>query len=160
MAKSRKKGDDGNRIAAQNRKARHNYLIEGTLEAGIVLTGSEVKSLRLGRATIAEAYADERQGEMFLFNAYIPEYDSARHFTHQPRQPRKLLLHRREIARLAGAVKREGMTLVPLSIYFNRRGIAKVQLALGRGKQKADKRASIRERDWNREKARLMRAKG
>ena len=146
--------------AARNRKARHNYAIEETFEAGIALEGSEVKSLRQGRASIAEAYAAEKDGELYLFNAHIPEYSAAGQFTHQPRRPRKLLMHRREINRLAGAVNRQGMTLVPLAIYFNARGIAKVDLGLARGKKKYDKRATLKERDWKRQKARLLRDKG
>lgn len=149
-----------NRFAAQNRRARHDYFIEDTFEAGVMLLGTEVKSLRQGRASISEAFAAERGGEFFLFNAYIPEYEAANRFNHEPRRPRKLLLHRREMNRLLGAVQRGGMTLVPLSIYFNERGIAKVQLGLGKGKRKVDKRDTEKERDWNRDKARLMREKG
>jgi SsrA-binding protein len=148
------------RLAAQNRKARHDYIIEDTFEAGIVLLGTEVKSLRQGRASIGEAFAAERDGELFLFNAYIPEYEAANRFNHEPRRPRKLLMHRREIARLIGLVQRGGMTLVPLSIYFNERGVAKVQLGLARGKRKVDKREAEKARDWEREKARLIREKG
>ena len=147
------------RYAAQNRKARHNYFIESTLEAGIQLTGTEVKSLRDGRASIAEAYAGEKDGELYLLNAHIPEYSASR-FNHEPRRARKLLIHKREMRKLLGAVSREGKTLVPLSIYFNKRGRAKVDLALARGKHKADKRAAIKERDWKREQGRLMRDKG
>ncbi|MDH5748658.1 MAG: SsrA-binding protein SmpB [Rhodospirillales bacterium] len=158
--KNKKKSLSHGNIAAQNRKARHDYSIEEEFEAGIILTGTEVKSLRAGRATITEAYAGGKDGELYLFNAYIPEYDAASHFSHEPRRPRKLLMHSREISRLQGAVQREGMTLVPLSIYFNKRGIAKVGLALARGKQKSDKRAYIKDRDWQRQKSRLMREKG
>ncbi len=147
------------RYAAQNRKARHNYFIESTLEAGIQLTGTEVKSLRDGRASIAEAYAAEKDGELYLLNAHIPEYSASR-FNHEPRRPRKLLVHKREMRKLLGAVSREGKTLVPLAIYFNKRGRAKLDLALARGKHKADKRAAIKERDWKREQGRLMRDKG
>lgn len=154
------KGVGDGKLAAQNRKARHDYLIEDTLEAGIVLVGTEVKSLREGHASITEAFAREKAGEIFLFNAHIPEYGAARHFGHEPRRPRKLLLHRREIRKLIGAVRREGMTLVPLSIFFTKRGFAKVALALARGKQKADKRAADRDREWSRQKSRLMREKG
>ena len=118
----------GDRYAAQNRRARHDYLIEDTLEAGLVLQGTEVKVLRTGQASIAEAYADERGGELFLVNANIPEYGSSSHFNHEPRRPRKLLLHRKEMNQLLGAIKREGVTIVPLSIYFNDRGRAKVEL--------------------------------
>lgn len=159
MAKKKKKGLVGN-IVASNRKARHEYFIEDTFEAGIILEGTEVKALRLGQGSINEAYAGEADGELCLFNAFIPEYKSASHFNHEPRRNRKLLMHRREIARLIGAVRREGMTLIPLSIYFNDRGLAKLELALARGKHHYDKRASIKERDWKRDKARLMREKG
>jgi SsrA-binding protein len=155
-----KKKIPGNRVA-QNRKARRNYEIEDKFESGIVLTGSEVKSLRGGRASINEAYAGEMNGELYLFNSYIPEYAPSGRFGHDaPRRSRKLLMHRREIGKLLGAVSRDGMTLVPLSLYFNSRGIAKVELALGRGKHKADKRQTIKERDWKRRKARLLRGKG
>jgi SsrA-binding protein len=149
----------GDRYAAQNRRARHEYLIEEKLEAGLVLQGSEVKVLRQGQASIAEAYANESGGELFLVNANIPEYNAAKHFSHQPRRPRKLLLHRKEMARLLGAIRREGMTLVPLSIYFNERGRAKVELGLAHGKKKADKRQAEKDRDWQRDKARIMRAR-
>ena len=126
---------------AQNRRARHDYVIEDTLEAGLVLHGTEVKVLRKGQASIAEAYADESGGELFLVNANIPEYAASAHFNHEPRRPRKLLLHRKEVNRLLGAIRREGVTVVPLSIYFNERGRAKIALGLARGKRKADKRA-------------------
>ena len=149
----------GDKYAAQNRRARHDYLIEDTLEAGLVLHGSEVKVLRSGQASIAEAYADEEGGELFLVNANIPEYAAAAHFTHEPRRPRKLLLHRKEVNKLLGAIKREGVTLVPLSIYFNERGRAKVALGLARGKRKADKRQADKARDWQRDRARIMRAR-
>src|SRR5580704_17542075 len=150
----------GDRYAAQNRRARFDYLIEEKLEAGLVLQGSEVKVLRQGQASINEAYANESGGELFLFNANIPEYTAAKHFSHQPRRPRKLLLHRKEMARLLGAIRREGMTLIPLSIYFNERGRAKVELGLAHGKKKADKRQAEKNRDWQRDKARIMRARG
>ncbi|WP_421723447.1 SsrA-binding protein SmpB [Bauldia sp.] len=148
------------RIAADNRRARFNYEIGQTFEAGLALTGTEVKSLREGRSNITDSYAGEKDGEMWLYNAYIPEYDQANRFNHMPRRPRKLLLHRREINRLAGAVQREGMTLVPLKIYFNDRGRAKIELAIARGKQLHDKRETAKKRDWGREKARLMRERG
>ncbi len=154
----KKKGPDN--IAAQNRKARHDYFIEENFEAGIQLTGTEVKSLRAGRATITEAYASDEDGALYLINAYIPEYESARHFNHDPKRKRKLLLHKREIEKLRNAVNRKGMTLVALSIYFNDRGLAKVDLGLAKGKQHHDKRQDVKERDWKRDKARLMRAKG
>lgn len=148
----------GRRVVAQNRKARHNYFIDETLEAGMILTGTEVKSLREGRANLGDAYAVERDGEVFLVNAHISEYRSGNRFNHAPMRPRKLLLRKREIRRLIGALQREGVTLVPLSIYFNERGIAKVQLGIARGKRQYDKRATAKERDWQRQKARLLRS--
>ena len=147
------------RYAALNRRARHDYLIEDTVEAGLVLHGTEVKSLRQGGASIAEAYADEERGELFLVNANIPEYKAASHFGHQPRRPRKLLLHRNQINRLLGAIRREGVTVVPLSIYFDERGRAKVELGLAHGKKKADKRQAERDRDWQRSRARILRSR-
>jgi SsrA-binding protein len=148
------------RIAAANRRARFNYEIGQTFEAGIALTGTEVKSLREGRSNIADAYAGERGGELWLYNAYIPEYLQANRFQHETRRPRKLLLHRREIGRLIVAVDREGMTVVPLKIYFNDQGRAKVELALARGKKLHDKRETEKKRSWDRERGRLMREKG
>lgn len=147
---------------AENRKARHDYAVQDTIEAGIILTGTEVKSLRLGRANIAEAYAGRmgNKEEIWLYNVYIPEYGAGRTFGHETRRPRKLLLHKREVIRLLNAVSREGRTIVPLSLYFNDRGIAKVQLGLAVGKKNYDKRQTIKERDWNRQKQRLMRDKG
>ncbi|MBU2653265.1 SsrA-binding protein SmpB [Acidomonas methanolica] len=147
-------------IAAQNRKARFDYKILETAEAGLVLKGPEVKSLRLGRATITEAYAAERDGELWLFNAYIPEYQGGVLSRFEPRAARKLLLHRRQIAQFLGAVARDGATLVPLDIHFNARGVAKLTLGLAEGRKKADKRQAIAERDWQRDKARLLRSKG
>ncbi len=147
------------RYAAQNRRARHDYVIEDTIEAGLVLHGTEVKVLRQGGASIAEAYADAEAGELWLVNANIPEYKGAAHFNHQPRRPRKLLLHRKQVNRLLGAIRREGVTVVPLSIYFNERGRAKVELGLAHGKRKADKRQAERDRDWQKSRARLMRAR-
>jgi SsrA-binding protein len=147
------------RYAALNRRARHDYLIEDKLEAGLVLHGTEVKSLRQGGASIAEAYADVQSGELFLVNANIPEYKASAHFNHQPRRPRKLLLHRKQVDRLLGAVRREGVTIVPLALYFNERGRAKVELGLARGKRKADRRQAERDRDWQRNKARLLRSR-
>ena len=144
------------RFVAQNRRARHDYHIESTLEAGMMLAGTEVKVLRQGLASINEAYATEREGDIYLLNAHFPEYPSAR-FNHKPRRPRKLLLRRREINRLMGAIKRDGVTLVPLSIYFNERGRAKLELGLAKGKRKADKREAEKARDWQRQKARIMR---
>ncbi len=148
------------RVAAENRKARYNYTIEDTLEAGLVLTGSEVKSLRAGRANIAESYARTEDGEVYLVNAHIAEYKQAGPFGHDPRRPRKLLLHKRQIARLSASVQRDGATLVPLKLYFNDRGIAKLLLGLAVGKRKFDKRQTEKRRDWERQKARLMREKG
>ena len=157
MAKKKKKKGPDATIVAQNRKARHDYFIEDTVEAGIQLMGSEVKSLRKGSGSIGESYAVEKAGEMYLTNAYIPEYaPAAKYNGHEPRRERKLLLHKREIHRLMGNIQREGYTLVPLSIYFNPRGIAKVELGLAKGKHKADKRQSSKDRDWKRDKARLM----
>jgi SsrA-binding protein len=157
---AKKKTDPANRTAAVNRRARFNYEIGQTYEAGIALKGTEVKSLREGRSNIADAYAGEQRGELWLFNAYIPEYLQANRFQHETRRPRKLLLHRREISRLIGAVEREGMTIVPLKVYFNDAGRAKVELAVARGKKLHDKRETEKQRSWNREKARLMRDKG
>jgi SsrA-binding protein len=148
------------RFAAQNRRARFDYHIESTVEAGLVLVGSEVKTLRLGRASINEAFATERDGEMWLLNAYFPEYEAANRFNHEPRRPRKLLLKRRELGRLIGQTQRDGVTLVPISIYFNEKGIAKVELGLGKGKKKVDKRAAEKERDWKREQSRVMSTRG
>jgi SsrA-binding protein len=148
------------RAVAVNRKARRNYFIDETFEAGIILHGSEVKSMRAGRGSINEAYATERKGEIYLVNAHIPEYAPANRQNHDPRRPRKLLLHKREIKRLFGAIQREGMTLVPLSLYFNEKGRAKVELGLAHGKRKYDKRAAERDRDWSRQKARIMRDRG
>jgi SsrA-binding protein len=147
-------------IAAQNRKARYDYTIKETLEAGLLLKGPEVKSLRLGRATLGEAWAGERNGELYLFNCYIPEYQGGVLSRFEPRAPRKLLIHRKQMRQMIGAVTREGQTLVPLDIHFNERGIAKVLLGLAVGRDKADKRHAIAARDWQRDKARLMRAKG
>ena len=148
------------RIAAQNRRARHDYIIESSIEAGLMLTGSEVKSLRAGKVSIKEAYARERDGEIWLINAHFSEYAPAAREGHEPKRPRKLLLHKREMNRLIGQVRREGYTLVPLKLYFNARGIAKLELGLARGKRQADKRETEKKRDWQREKARLMRDKG
>ena len=148
------------KVIADNRRARFNYEIGETFEAGIALTGSEVKSLRQGRSTIAEAYADTRGGELWLVNANIPEYLQAGQFNHAPKRARKLLLHSRQIAKLAGAVERDGMTIVPLKMYFNEKGRAKVEIALARGKKLHDKRETDKKRSWEREKGRLMRMKG
>ena len=148
------------RYVAMNRKARHDYFISDSVEAGIVLVGTEVKSLRTGQASIQESFAGPKDGALFLLNAYIPEYKLAgAHLQHETRRPRRLLLHKREMNKLLGLVKREGMTLVPLGIYFNRRGIAKVELGLAKGKHHADKREAIKKRDWERDKARVMRSR-
>lgn len=157
MADTAKKKLD-TRVAAENRKARHQYAVEDTLEAGIVLEGSEVKSLREGRAQIAESYATVEDGELWLINSYIPEFSQAktRAFSHDSRRRRKLLVHAREKARLAEGVGREGMTIVPLKLYFNQRGRAKLLLGLAKGKKLADKRDTEKKRDWQREKARLL----
>lgn len=144
------------KIVAENRKARFNYEIIDTYEAGLVLTGTEVKSLREGKANIAESYATDEGGEMWLINSYLPEYLQANRFNHEPRRRRKLLLSKREAHRLQSAINRDGMTLIPLKIYFNDQGRAKLELALGRGKKLHDKRESEKERDWNRQKSRLM----
>lgn len=160
MATKKKKGPVGH-IVAQNRKARRDYHIEEVFEAGLELMGSEVKSLRSGRGSIQGSYATEQDGEIWLINAHVPEYASANpQFAHQPRRPRKLLLHRREIEKLIGAVQRQGYTLIPLSVFFNPRGFAKLELALATGKQNIDKRQDVKKRDWDRQKARLLRAKG
>ncbi|MGZ3409840.1 MAG: SsrA-binding protein SmpB [Xanthobacteraceae bacterium] len=152
--------NNGQKVVADNRRARFHYEIGETFEAGIVLTGSEVKSLRAGRATIAESYADARDGEIWLLNANIPEYLQASRFNHPPKRPRKLLLHKRQINKLAGAVEREGMTIVPLKLFFNERGRAKLELAVARGKKLHDKRETEKKRSWDRERSRLMRLKG
>ncbi|MBX9740303.1 MAG: SsrA-binding protein SmpB [Beijerinckiaceae bacterium] len=149
------------KIAADNRRARYDFEIGDTLEAGIMLTGTEVKALRAGKATIAESYASvDRKGELYLYNANIPEYLQANQFNHEPRRPRKLLVKAKEVVRLAQGVERQGMTIVPLKIYFNAKGRAKIEIALGRGKKLHDKRETEKARDWNREKSRLMRDKG
>jgi SsrA-binding protein len=147
-------------IAAQNRKARHEYTIVDTVEAGIMLVGTEVKSLRAGKGNINEAYAGPNGDEIWLYNAYIPEYQSRMPFPHETRRPRKLLLHRREVRKLAMSCAKEGMTLVPLDIHFNERGMAKVLLGLAKGRKAHDRREAIKQRDWNREKARVLRDKG
>jgi SsrA-binding protein len=148
------------KVVADNRRARFNYEIGEVVEAGIALTGTEVKSLRQGKATIAESYADARAGEVWLVNANIPEYLEANRFNHAPKRPRKLLLHKRQISKLAAAVEREGMTLVPLKMYFNEKGRAKIEIAVARGKKLHDKRETERKRSWERERGRLLRAKG
>jgi SsrA-binding protein len=159
-APKKKSGLISHGIAAQNRKARFDYTIKETVEAGIVLKGPEVKSLRLGRATLTEAWAGERDGEVFLFNAYIPEYQGGVLARFDTRAPRKLLLRRKQVDQLLGAVARKGVTLVPLDVHFNDKGLAKVTLGVGEGRSKGDKRHAIAERDWQRDKSRLMREKG
>jgi SsrA-binding protein len=148
------------RVIADNRKARFHYEIGETLEAGIALSGTEVKSLRNGKATIGESFAGPREGEIWLYNANIPEYLQASRFNHTPKRPRKLLLHKRQINKLIGAVERDGMTIVPLKLYFNDKGRAKVELALARGKKLHDKRETEKQRSWDRERGRLLRQKG
>ncbi len=160
MARPKPSTFDKVKTVAENRRARFEYFIEETFEAGIALSGTEVKSLRFGEGSIAESYAEVRDGEAWLVNANIPEFSHGNRFNHEPRRPRKLLLHKREVEKLLGAVERKGMTMIPLSIYFNGRGRAKVELALAKGKQTHDKRQTIKDRDWQRDKARLMRERG
>lgn len=154
------KAKDGRKIIAENRRARHEYFIEDVIEAGLVLTGTEVKALREGKANIAESYASPEGGEIWLINSNIPEYSAGNRENHEPKRKRKLLLHKREVARLAQAVERKGYTLTPLKLYFNERGRAKLELGLGRGKKLHDKRDTSKERDWNRQKQRLLREQG
>lgn len=151
---------DGIKVIADNRRARFDYEIMQVFEAGIELKGSEVKSLRGGRTNLAEAYAAMKGGELYLINSNIPEYREANRFNHEPKRPRRLLLHKKEIAKLSSGVLREGLTIVPLKMFFNPRGRAKVDIALARGKKLHDKRETIKERSWDRERARLMRDKG
>jgi SsrA-binding protein len=160
MARPRPETFDKKKVVAENRRARFDYAIEDTYEAGIALTGTEVKSLRFGEGSIAESYAEVQGEEVWLVNANIPEFSHGNRFNHEPKRPRKLLLHQREIDKLHGAVARQGMTLVPLSIYFNSRGRAKVELALARGRKAPDKREYQKEKDWKREQGRLMRQHG
>jgi SsrA-binding protein len=160
VAEARKKGLISHGIAAQNRKARFDYTIKEMVEAGLVLKGAEVKSLRHGRATLTDAWAGEREGEMWLFNLYIPEYQGGVLSKFEPKAPRKLLLKHKQIASLLGQVARKGVSLVPLDIHFNEKGRAKVLLGVGEGRQKQDKRAAIADRDWKRDKDRLLRARG
>ncbi len=157
---SKKKQDVAGKVVSENRRARHEYFIEETVEAGLVLTGTEVKALREGRANIAESYASPEDGAIYLINAHIPEYGPATRFNHEPRRKRKLLLKKREVDRLSGAVQRDGRTLAALKIYFNERGIAKLELGLATGKKAHDKRDAARERDWKRDQARLLRDRG
>ena len=148
------------KVVADNRRARFNFEIGEVLECGLVLTGTEVKSLRTGKATIAESYAAPERGEMFLINATIPEYLQANRFNHEPRRPRKILMSARQVVKFSQGVERDGMTIVPLKIYFNDRGMAKIELALARGKNLHDKRETEKKRDWGREKSRLLRDRG
>ena len=157
---SKKKDKSTGKLIADNRKARHNYEFIDTLEAGLMLTGTEVKSLRNGKANIAESYATEENGEIWLINSYIPEYLEGNRNNHNPRRHRKLLLHRKEMSKLMIAIQREGMTIVPNRLYFNDRGIAKLQIALAKGRQAHDKRQVAKKRDWDREKSRIMRDEG
>jgi SsrA-binding protein len=159
MARPKPPVFDKQKTVAENRRARFDYHIDEKLEAGLALQGTEVKALRAGEATIAESYAEVKDGQVWLINSNIPEYSHGNRLNHEPRRPRKLLLHEREINKLMGAVERKGMTLVPLSIYFNSTGRAKVELALAKGKQAHDKRATVKERDWKRDKARILREK-
>lgn len=160
MVRPRHASFDKRKVVAENRRARYDYAIEEAFEAGIALTGTEVKSLRFGEGSIAESYAEVREGEVWLVNSNIPEFSHGNRFNHEPKRPRKLLLHNREIVRLFGAVARQGMTLVPLSIYFNSRGRAKVELALARGRKLHDKREHEKEKDWKKEQGRLLRQHG
>lgn len=154
------KDKEGRKIIAENRRARHEYFVEDVIEAGLVLTGTEVKALREGKANIAESYASPEDGAIWLINANIPEYSAGNRENHEPKRKRKLLLHKREIARLAQAVERKGYTLTPLRLYFNERGRAKLELGLAQGKKIHDKRDTSKERDWNRQKQRLLRDRG
>jgi SsrA-binding protein len=160
MARPRPEEFDKRKVVAENRRARFDYAIEDKFEAGIALTGTEVKSLRFGEGSIAESYAEVKDDQVWLINANIPEFSHGNRHNHEPKRPRKLLLHSREIAKLHGAVARQGMTLVPLSVYFNSRGRAKVEIALARGRKAHDKREYEKEKDWKREQGRLMRQHG
>ncbi|HEY7900670.1 MAG TPA: SsrA-binding protein SmpB [Caulobacteraceae bacterium] len=151
---------EGRKLIAENRRARFDYFLEETFEAGLRLTGSEVKALRAGKANIAESYAAAEGREISWLNAYIPEYGHANRFNHEPRRPRRLLLHRRQIDKLLSAVRRDGRTIVPTRLYFNDKGLAKLELALAKGKSAPDKRQTVAARDWKREQSRLMRDKG
>lgn len=160
MARPKPIAFEKTKVVAENRRARFDYFIEDKFEAGIALTGTEVKALRSGEGSIAESYAEIRDGQVWLVNANVPEFSHGNRFNHVPKRPRKLLLHAREIEKLFGSVERKGMTLVPLSVYFNSKGRAKVELALAKGKQAHDKRATVKDRDWKRDKARVMREHG
>ncbi|PCJ74539.1 MAG: SsrA-binding protein [Rhodobacteraceae bacterium] len=156
----RKKADPNNKTVAENRKARYNYAVEDTLECGIMLEGSEVKSMRQGGVNIAESYAGIENGELWLVNSHIPKYDQAKTFQHEERRRRKLLVSKKELSKLWAEVGRQGMTLVPLKIYFNDKGRAKLLLGIAKGKQKQDKRASDKKQDWKRQQGRLLRDRG
>jgi SsrA-binding protein len=160
MARPRHAEFDKVKTVAENRRARYDFYIEDKYEAGIMLTGTEVKSLRFGEGSIAESYAEVKSDGVWLINANIPEFSHGNRFNHEPKRPRKLLLNVREINKMHAAVSREGMTLVPLSVYFNARGRAKVELALAKGKKAPDKRATEKERDWKRDQGRIMRERG
>ena len=155
---AKKKKSDAN-IAARNRKARHNYFIQDNIEAGIMLQGTEIKSIRNGRSSIEESYASEENGELFLVNAYIPEYQAGGRVQHETRRPRKLLLHKKELIKMINAVNREGATIIPLSLYFNKRGMLKVDLGIAKGKRQYDKRQTEKNRDWKRDQDRIIRDK-
>ncbi|MFZ1743490.1 MAG: SsrA-binding protein SmpB [Pontixanthobacter sp.] len=160
MARPKPETFDKLKVVAENRRAKFDYSIEDKFEAGLMLQGTEVKALRAGEATISESYAEVKDGQIWLINSNIPEYSHGNRLNHEPKRPRKLLLNQREINKMMGAVERKGMTLVPMSIYFNKTGRAKVELALGKGRKSQDKREYIKDRDWKRDKARLMREKG
>ena len=154
---AKKKADPNNKMIAENRRARYDFAIEDTLECGIVLEGSEVKSLRLGGANIAESYASVENSELWLINSYVPSIEQARTFGHTERRPRKLLVSKKQLSDLWNATQRQGMTLVPLKMYFNDRGVAKLLIGTAKGKKKADKRETEKKRDWQKQKARLLR---
>ena len=160
MARPKPETFDKTKVVAENRRARYDYSIDTVYEAGIALTGTEVKALRSGQGSIAESYAEVKDEQVWLINSNIPEYSHGNRENHEPKRPRKLLLHAREINKLHGAVNRQGMTLVPLSVFFNGRGRAKVELALAKGKKAPDKRAATKEREWKRDQGRIMRDKG
>jgi SsrA-binding protein len=160
MVRPQREAFDKKKVVAENRRARYDYAIEDTYEAGIALTGTEVKSLRFGEGSIAESYAEVKDGEIWLINSNIPEFSHGNRFNHEPKRPRKLLLKEREIGKMFGAVARQGMTLVPLSVYFNSRGRAKVELAIARGRKAHDKREHEKEKDWKKEQGRLLRQHG
>ncbi len=158
MAKD--KSSTAYKVVADNRRARHDYFLDEIIEAGLMLTGTEVKALRAGKASIAESYASDEDGEIFLINANIPIYKQGNRQNHEPKRPRKLLLNKREISKMIGAVQRKGVTLVPLKLYFNEKGIAKLEIALARGKKLHDKRQTDKDRSWAKDKARLLRERG